>query len=39
MLLGERVHPRPGREVVRRLGAAMQHDDQRGPFIVTVGGT
>ena len=28
-LLGERVHPRAGREVVGRLGAAVQHDDQR----------
>ena len=29
MLLGERVHPRAGGEVVGRLGAAVQHDDQR----------
>ena len=28
MLLGERVHPRAGGEVVGRLGAAVQHDDQ-----------
>ena len=29
MLLGKRVHPRAGGEVVGRLGAAMQHDHQR----------
>jgi hypothetical protein len=29
VLLGERVHPRAGGEVVGRLGAAVQHDDQR----------
>ena len=29
MLLGERVHARAGGEVVGRLGAAVQHDDQR----------
>ena len=29
MLLGQRVHARAGGEVVGRLGAAVQHDDQR----------
>ena len=29
VLLGERVHARAGGEVVGRLGAAVQHDDQR----------
>ena len=29
LLLGERVHARAGGEVVRVLGAAVQHDDQR----------
>ena len=29
VLLGERVHARAGGEVVRRLGAAVQHHDQR----------
>ena len=29
VLLGARIHPRAGGEVVRRLGAAVQHDDQR----------
>ena len=29
VLLGERIHPRAGGEVVGRLGAAVQHDDQR----------
>ena len=37
MLLGERVHPRAGGEVVGRLGATVQHDDQgnRLPMIAT----
>ena len=38
MFLGERIHARPGGEVIGRLGAAMQHDDYCGPFIAAVGG-
>jgi hypothetical protein len=29
VLLGQRVHPRASGEILRRLGAAMQHDQQR----------
>ena len=29
LFFGDQVHARPGGEIVRRLGAAVQHDDQR----------
>ncbi len=38
VLLRERVHSRTGGEVVGRLGAAVQHHDERKPFAGPVGG-
>ena len=29
LLLSDKVHPRAGGEIIRRLGAAVKHDDQR----------
>ena len=37
LLFGQEVHPRAGREIFRRLSAAVKHDDQRKRFSLDSG--